>query len=218
MEHSFWIDRWARGDTGFHQKAAHDLLVKHWPAIGAKPGSAVFVPLCGRTIDMAWLADQGLKVIGSELSEVAVEGFFADRGLTPEKAAVGGHISWRAGPFELWTGDHFTLPPSVTAGITAVYDRAALVAMPPAMQRGYAAKLAELMPKGSSALLIALDFDGAKMAGPPFPIPEREILALFHGSFGIDVLEHRDGLEQSQNLKARGITALDEAAYRLRRV
>lgn len=218
MEHSFWIDRWTRGDTGFHQKAAHDLLVKHWPAIGVKPGTAVFVPLCGRTIDMAWLADQGLRVIGSELSEVAVEGFFADRGLTPDKETVGAHVRWRAGPFELWTGDHFALPSTVTAGIAAAYDRAALVAMPPAMQKGYAAKLAELMPKGAAALLIALDFDGAKMPGPPFPISEREILSLFQGPFGIDVLEHRDGLEQSQNLKARGITALDEAAYRLRRV
>lgn len=215
MEHSFWLDRWQREDTGFNQKVAHDLLVKHWPALAVPKAATVFVPMCGRTIDMAWLASAGHRVIGNELSELAVAGFFTDCGLTPERHEAGAHVVWRAGPYELWTGDYFTLPASVTRDVAAIYDRASLVAMPPRMQAGYAAKAAELAPRGSAGLLIALDFDGSRMPGPPFPVPEAEVRRLFGDSFTIETLEHRDGLEMSQNLKQRGLTALDEAAYRL---
>jgi thiopurine S-methyltransferase len=32
------------------------LLLKHWPAVGAEPGCRVFVPLAGKSLDMAWFA------------------------------------------------------------------------------------------------------------------------------------------------------------------
>lgn len=215
MEPSFWLDRWQRQDTGFHQTAVHDLLAKHWPSLGLSPGAEVFVPLCGKSSDMAWLAEQGHRVVGIELSELAVASFFAERGLEAAKETSGDHTIWRAGPYELWSGDYFSLPPSATARVAAAFDRAALVAMPPRMQKAYAEKMAGVLPAGSSTLLVSLDFDGNKMSGPPFPIPEREIRDLFGANFGVETLEHRDGLEMSQNLKQRGLTALDEAAYRL---
>jgi thiopurine S-methyltransferase len=218
MEPTFWLDRWQRADTGFHQKTVHDLLAKHWPALGVASGAEVFVPLCGKSSDMAWLADQGLRVKGIELSELALASFFAERGLEPAKETSGEHTIWRAGPYELWCGDYFSLPSTVTAHAAAAFDRAALVAMPPRMQKAYAEKLAELLPAGSSTLLVSLDFDGSKMPGPPFPISDREIQELFGAAFRIETLERRDGLEMSQNLKQRGLTALDEAAYRLVRL
>lgn len=217
MEPKFWLDRWQRADTGFHQESAHDYLVKHWSALGVPKGAEVLVPLCGKSLDMVWLAEHGHGVLGLELSEVAVDAFFAERSRTPGVVTSNGFNIKRAGPFEIWCGDYFAVPPEATRRIGGVFDRAALVAMPRIMQKDYADQLARLTPSGVPVLLVALDFDPSEMDGPPFPIPPAQIEALFGGAFRISVLERRDGLSASQNLKKRGLTALEETAYRLDR-
>jgi thiopurine S-methyltransferase len=218
MEPKFWRDRWEAGDIGFHQADVHDLLIAHWPRLGLPPGSAVFVPLCGKSRDMAWLAANGHRVIGCELAEVAVDAFFAEQGLEPAVEQVGAHSVKRAGPYEIWCGDVFELPASVTAEAAAVYDRAALIAFPPPFQKRYAIKLMELVPDRAPILLVALAFDQSEVAGPPFSTGLQTILFAFGPGFRLTLLESRDGLEKSENLRKRGLTRLVESIYRLDRV
>lgn len=215
MDHVFWLDRWEKADTGFHQAAAHDFLLRHWPALGVPKSAQVLVPLCGKSNDMVWLADHGHTIIGSELAALAVDQFFAERTRTPAAVTEGAFTVKRAGPFELWCGDHFALDPAVTRRIGGVFDRAALVAMPRVMQQAYADKLAELTPQDVPVLLIALDYDPSEMDGPPFPIPPKRIDELFGSNFRISLLEKRDCLASSENLRKRGLTALSETAWKL---
>jgi thiopurine S-methyltransferase len=109
-------------------------LQLYWPRLGLKAGSEVFVPLCGRSLDMVWLAEQGHRVIGAELSQIAIDEFFAERGLTPEVATRAGFTIKSTGAFELWCGDFFDLPPRAVAGVAGAYDRASLIAFSAAVQ------------------------------------------------------------------------------------
>ena len=119
MDPNFWHERWQKKETGFHQPAVNDLLQLYWSRLGLEAGSEVFVPLCGRSLDMVWFADQGHRVIGAELSQIAIDEFFAERGFTPATSTNASFNVKSAGPFEIWCGDFFDLPPSAIAGVAA---------------------------------------------------------------------------------------------------
>ncbi|MGQ0455779.1 MAG: thiopurine S-methyltransferase [Hyphomicrobium sp.] len=217
MDAEFWLNRWRLGDIGFHQPDGHDLLKTHWPALGVEAGATVFVPLAGKSLDMQWLAAQGHRVIGVELSALAVDEFFAAAAVAPAIEQRARHIVKSAGPTTFYCGDIFDLEPRDLAGAAAAYDRAALIALPAKMRVRYAQHMARLLPKDSITLLIAIDYPVGAIEGPPFAVPEAEIAQLFADQFNIEILETRDGLPFSANLKARGVARLDETVYRMRR-
>lgn len=217
MDPTFWLERWQKNEIGFHSDAVQPALVKHWPALQLEKSARVLVPLCGKSLDMVWLAGQGHEVVGAELSDIALKDFIAEQYLTyvtTEDAE--GFTIHSSGPFELWCGDFFALKKDEVS-VLAAYDRAALVAMPPELQPRYASKLAELMPERAPVLLIGLDYDTSEMQGPPFAIPQARVHTLFEKNFDVTLLEARDGLTKSEHLRKRGITRLEEAAYFLRR-
>ena len=216
MDPEFWIERWQKGETGFHRAVPHDQLARFWSTLGLAPGTTIFVPLCGKSLDMVWLAEVGHRVIGAELSELAVDSFFAERGLVPDVETKPGFSVKRAGPYEIWCGDIFALSPAVTAGVAAVYDRAALVAFPPAEQPRYAAKLGDLTPRAAPIALVGLAFNQS-FDGPPFNTGLETVVSLFGPSHEVAVLEARDGLAASPNLRDRGVDRLVESLYLLRR-
>lgn len=215
MTPDFWIERWQNGEIGFHQQAGNDLLSKHWPSLGAPSRSTVFVPLCGKSFDMVWLASQGHHVVGVELSPLAVDDFFREHEIEASSRTVGPFVVRTAGPITIWCGDVFELPAEATGEVAAVYDRAALIAFPSSLQKRYARKLGELVPS-VPILLIGLAYPDGQMTGPPFSTPLDQVANLFGATHDINVRETRDGLEKSQNIKARGVTSLDEAVYVLR--
>lgn len=217
MDASFWLKRWQDSDIGFHAAEVQPALIKHWPALGLAKDARALVPLCGKSLDMTWLAQHGHDVVGAELSEIAVKDFIAEQVLTYVTVdEESGFKIFSSGRYELWCGDFFALNRD-DVNAAAAYDRAALVAMPPELQPRYAAKLAELMPPSSQVLLIGLDYDPREMQGPPFNIPQAGVRTLFEKDFEITLLEARDGLTRSEHLKKRGITRLEEATYLLRR-
>jgi thiopurine S-methyltransferase len=216
MDPTFWHERWQKKETAFHQGAVNDLLQRYWERLGLAAGSTVFVPLCGKSVDMAWLAERGHRVVGAELSQIAIDEFLAERGLTPAVTTQAGFSVRSAGPFELWCGDFFDLPPGALAEVSGIYDRASLVAFPAAMQVRYAAKLKELTPDAAALLLVALDYNQNEMSGPPFATPRTQVLRLFADRYAIEELECRSALEHSPRLRERGVTSLEECAYALR--
>jgi thiopurine S-methyltransferase len=217
MDPNFWLERWQKHEIGFHQTNVQPALRKFWPRLKVTKGATVFVPLCGKTIDMTWLADEGYRVIGAELSELAVDEFFAERGVSPEIKTNGAFKIKSAGAIELWCGDYFQLDTAALPDIDALYDRAALVAMPPSMQSGYAEILAKLLPAGARGLLIGLDYNTDEMNGPPFAVPQSRVQALLSPAFDVEVWEARDGLAKSDHLAKRGVTRLEEVSYLLAR-
>ena len=217
MDHDFWLERWNEGTTPWHLDRPNPALVGTWDDVGAPPDATVFVPLCGRSVDMAWLAGRGHRVVGSELSEVGVRSFFGDVGLVPVTTSVGPLTRFEGGPFELWCGDLFDLPDAALADVGVVYDRAGLVALPPATRARYAALMGERLPVDAAVLLVTVVYDGEEMTGPPFSVDAGEIRALYGDAFELEVAADDDALERSPDLAARGLTELRELVTILRR-
>ncbi len=217
MDRSFWQERWQRGEIGFHQARVNGLLSRLWPKLALPKDSTVFVPLAGKSQDMAWLASEGHSVIGVELSEIAVRDFFEESGLAPEVTSDGRFEISTVGPFKLYCGDFFNLTAEDLKDVTAVYDRAALIALPPEIRRRYAEALARVLPRDAVIFLISIEYPDGVLSGVPFSVSQAEIEKLYGSAFDLEILERRDGLTHSENLKKRGVTWLEETAYLLRR-
>lgn len=217
MNPEFWHARWREGRIGFHQDEVTPLLRQHWPAVHVAAGARVFVPLAGKSRDLLWLAAQGLRVLGVELSQLAVEQFFEDNGLAPQirQSRYGTHYS--AGEVELICGDAFALDAAILHDCTAVYDRAALIALPRDMRRRYADELYAALPAGCRGLMVSLEYPQAQKEGPPFSVEQAEVQALFGRDWNVALLERRDILATQTGFVAEGITSLHNVAYRLQR-
>lgn len=209
MEADFWHARWDAMEIGFHEGAANDLLVRHLPSLDLATGARVFVPLCGKAHDMAWLAAQGFEIIGVELSAKAVGQFFEETGAAPEITAHGKLTRYSADAVTIYAGDLFALDGAALGRIDAVYDRASLVAMPGSMRDPYARQIRALAP-AAKRLLITFAYDQAEMEGPPFSIDTAEVERLFAGNYDLTCLEERD---VEGGLKGR--VPASEAAWRL---
>lgn len=218
MHEDFWQERWARNEIGFHLREVNPYLQRHWPDLGLAVGAQVLVPLCGKSLDMAWLAGQGYRVLGVELAESAVIAFFAEQELTPEVDQYGAFRRYRAGAVELLCGDFFALQAADVADCSGLYDRAALIALPEGMRERYAAHLAAILPSGCAGLLVTLDYPQAEMSGPPFAVDEALVAQLLtEQQWTCELLEQADVLGQNWRFLQRGLTRLDERAYRLRK-
>jgi len=219
MEADFWHARWRENQIGFHEGTYNRYLVKHWDSLGISAGGRVFVPLCGKSLDMIWLAERGHAVVGCELSEIAVESFFDEAGLTPTRAIDGPVERWRAGSIEILLGDFFKLDRDLIGAFDAVYDRASLVAFPETMRLAYVEALAGLMAPGTSMLLLTLEYPQAEMEGPPFSVPEAEIGYLFDSVAEVALLESvTDAFADFPQFRQRGLSRLGEKVYQLRRI
>lgn len=217
MHPDFWRQRWHDNQIGFHQDKPTPLMLKHWPSLALPRGSRVFVPLAGKSLDMLWLASQGHRVLGVEIEPLAVEQFFSENGLVPtiRESRHGRHYA--SDEIELICGDAFALDAEVLAGCTAVFDRAALIALPPDMRRRYVHGLYAQLPAGCRGLLITLEYPPHEKQGPPFTVPESEALELYGRDWDIAVLERRDILAQQPAFVADGVTSLETVVYRLHR-
>jgi thiopurine S-methyltransferase len=213
MDPSFWLQRWKSQDIGFHQPDYDLVLQEYWRRLELPPGGRVFVPLCGKSLDMVWLAQQGHHVVGAELSEQAVDEFFAERGLIPTVRTAGGFTIKSAGSYEVWCGDFFDLPEAAVADVGGAYDRAALIALPADMQRRDAEKMKGLLPAEARILLITLDYDANEMSGPPFSTPRQTVFDLFAERYDCAQVVARDVLEDHPHFKQRGLTALEGDAF-----
>ena len=218
MHEDFWHQRWAEGRTGWHQAEVDRLLQKHWPSLGLAAGTRVLVPLCGKSLDLAWLAARGHAVLGIELSPSACEASFAERGIAPTRSTRECFQVLSADAIELWCGDAFGVRGEDLAGIDGVYDRAALIALPPTMRTRYIEAIYAPLRPGTRGLLITLEYPQTERAGPPFSLPEAEVRDLYEPDWQVDCLERRDILEREPGFLAEGVSALHTAVYRLSRL
>jgi thiopurine S-methyltransferase len=217
VQPEFWQERWREQRIGFHQQRPSPLLEAHWDAVAPPPGSRVLVPLCGKTLDMPWLAARGHRVLGVELSELAVRQFFDECGLTPARRTSRYGEHYAAGPFELICGDAFALDRALLDDCAGVFDRAALIALPADLRRRYRDTVYASLPGGCRGLLIALEYLQHEMDGPPFSLEADDVRAALDAHWTIDTLERRDMLAQEPAFVEAGVTRLHTVAYRLQR-
>jgi thiopurine S-methyltransferase len=185
MDADFWLRLWERDQTPrFHGAAPNPLLTRTFPALALPPGSRLFVPLCGRTADIGWLTGQGHRVVGAELSPLATSLLFADLGLTPEVRPAGRLSRHAAGAVEVFVGDVFDLTADLVGPVDAVWDRAALIALPGPVRRRYAPHVTGLAG-GARQLLAVYERGGDPESGPPFPVGGDEVARLYGDRYRI---------------------------------
>jgi len=187
MDAQFWHDRWHEGRLGFHEGRVNRMLEAHVGALGLGPGERVFLPLCGKAVDIPWLLSQGYRVAGAELSEIAVRDLFTGMGVTPEVTETGSHRRYSADGIDIFAGDIFEITADVLGPVDAVYDRAALVALPAEMRPRYATQLAGITAVAPQ-LLVTFEYDQAAMDGPPFSVNEEEVARCHAARYAIEVL------------------------------
>ncbi|MGB6104995.1 MAG: thiopurine S-methyltransferase [Pusillimonas sp.] len=215
MDPDFWLTRWRDQHTHFHQQRVTPLLQKYWPTLDLPQGSRVLVPLCGKSLDMIWLAQQGHQVLGIELAQQAVEQFFNENDLQPSKheSPLGTH--YRSGNIELICGDIFGVDAATLATCAGAYDRAALVALPAHMRQRYVAHVYGQLANPYRGLLLTLDYDQDEMDGPPFSVNDTEVQQLYTGHSRARLIDRRGILDKEPKFVERGLTHLDTLVYRL---
>ncbi|RFC32124.1 MAG: thiopurine S-methyltransferase [Candidatus Nitrotoga sp. MKT] len=174
METNYWHQKWERGDIGFHESEANPLLIEHFEKLNLAKGSRVFLPLCGKSRDSAWLLASGYQVVGAELSELAITALFKELGLEPEIAKVGKLTRYSAKDIDMLVGDIFDVSADYLGPINAIYDRAALVALPASIRQQYTSHLMNIT-NAAPQLLISYEYNQLLMDGPPFSVNENEI-------------------------------------------
>jgi thiopurine S-methyltransferase len=210
MDAAFWHEKWATGEIGFHESRPNPMLVNHINALGLPERSRIFLPLCGKTLDIGWLLQQGYSVVGIELNRQAVEELFKELGMQPEIDDLGELVRYCANGICIFVGDIFDLTPELLGGVDATYDRAALVALPPEMRIRYTRQLMQLTGSAPQ-LLVTFEYDQSVLPGPPHSIPAREIGQHYGETYNIALLR-----EQAVPGGMKGKTPATESAWLLK--
>jgi thiopurine S-methyltransferase len=220
LKREFWLERWERQETGFHQDDFNPYLRQYWQELRLARDSGVFVPLCGKSRDMLWLRDQGHRVLGVELSAIAVQSFFRENGYTPlqvsrHQVADGRFEQCEADGIRILCGDFFDLGKADMEKVAAVYDRASLIALPPEMRERYVRHLVSILPPATQILLVTLEYHQPEMQGPPFSVSASEVEAFYREHAEVRLLAQMDVLAQNPRFQQRGLTRMVENIFLL---
>jgi thiopurine S-methyltransferase len=217
LKAAFWHDRWKNDQIGFHNDEFNEQLTRHWPTLEIEEAAKVFVPLCGKSLDMHWLHQQGHPVVGVDFSPKAVHAFFSEAGITPSEVSSGAFTRSSSQGFDLYCGDFFDLTKNDLAGVRACYDRGSLIALPPDLRIRYAEHLTRVLPERVTILLVALEYDQSKMNGPPHSVPPSEVEDLFGASFDVEALWSSDWVDAPPRFRERGMETRRDTVMRLDR-
>lgn len=187
MKANFWLQKWERGELGFHENQVNPALVRHLGRLDLTTGGRIFLPLCGKTLDIEWLLAQGYRVVGVELSSRAINDLFASLDVTPTITQAGSLTCHSARNIDIWLGDIFDLSCSMLGTVDAIYDRAALVALPEEMRNRYTAHLISLT-QSATQLLVSYEYDQRLYAGPPFSVHEQELQRHYGDTYRFELL------------------------------
>ncbi len=212
MDANFWLQKWEKGEIAFHEGQANTLLTAHLEKLNLPKGSRVFLPLCGKTRDIAWLLAHGYRVAGAELSVLAINELFSELGVEPKISKTGELIHYCANDIDIFVGDIFNLSAEFLGPVDAIYDRAALVALPTMLRNQYTSHLIKIT-HSAPQLLITFKYDQQLMDGPPFSITEEEVTRHYAAAYQLQPVESRDivgGL--------KGKIAASETAWLLQKI
>lgn len=213
----YWKRAWEEGRTGFHQRSVNPRLASFVDRLTPGRDATVFVPLCGKSLDMLWLRDMGYRVVGVEVSTLAVAAFVHENSLETATETSGDFLIHRTEGITIFEGDFFRLRPAMLGDIAAVYDRAALIALPVNERRRYARHIGKLTPSSGNVLLITIEHAGTASPGPPFSVPAGEVERIYASDFEVEMLLQEDILNTSQRFQDLRATLLLERIFMLRR-
>ena len=194
-KHTQWLDRWKDNRIGFHQNEISPYLLKY--AHKLNKNNTVFVPLCGKSLDMLYLSDNFANVIGVELVKDACDAFVKENNLKATISEKECFVDYKITNknkenIELLCGDIFDIKPKHIKQNIDIFDRASLVALDKEDRAKYAILMIELMSVGSKMLLVSLEYKQSERNAPPYSVDEQEIQKLYANNCKIEMLEKVD--------------------------
>lgn len=214
MNNEYWLKRWNENRIGFHKPGVNPLLERFLPQLMKNPGRTL-VPLCGKSADLAWLAARGHDVVGVDISDIAARAFASEQGIALTVVSEPPFTIFSGERIAYHVGDFFNFKPERIGRFDLIYDRAALIALPPDARDSYVRQLKSLLAPGGRILLISLEYDPRQMDGPPFNVPQAEVRSRFSGMH-VERLHEQDCLEEEPHFKQRGLDWMKEAVYCLK--
>lgn len=216
MKPKFWLDRWQANQIGFHQEEHNSLLVEFWPTLDVADGTRVFVPLCGKSLDMRWLEAEGHQVVGVELAQLAIENYFdQEEPVTAEP--VDRFVRYSGGQTEIYHGDFFDLTTPLLSDVDAVFDRGALVALPHDMRFRYIDHMLRIIPDGCRILLITLEYDQSRVSGPPHSVSGEEVEKHFGVRCDVSLVDSIVTSALPPHFETQGVRQAVENVYSIRK-
>ncbi|MEE2784381.1 MAG: thiopurine S-methyltransferase [Pseudomonadota bacterium] len=214
MKPRFWLERWQKDQVGFHQADYNPVLMEYWPSLNLTSGAKVFVPLCGKSLDMRWLESEGHDIVGVEIARQAIDHYFRDESEVRSTVADR-FVSYRGRHTEILHGDFFDLMTPLLSGVEAVFDRAALIALPPGMRVRYADHMLRIIPEGAKILLITLEYDQGLIDGPPHAVDAQEVEGLYGRRCDVALLEAFITTALPPHFEKQGIGEAIERVYKI---
>ena len=213
-----WLEFWANNETNWHSDVVTQELEKYLGLLKLESGDTVFVPLCGKSLDMIYMLNRGFSVIGVEVSEIGIKQFFHENGLDFTISQVGEFDLYSAKNIEIYCGDFFSLTSKHLCGVKAVFDRKSLIALDRNLRQKYVKHLNDIISLGVRILLITLHYPTHQMSGPPFSVDKSEVESLFSMAFNYQELKPFQDIENGLKLARSGVDYIENAAYCLQKV
>jgi thiopurine S-methyltransferase len=212
-----WHDFWSReGNPGFHEEEGNSYLKQFLPQFDLNPGDHIFLPLCGKTVDMLWLANQGFTVSGVELSEVAVKAFFEESELDYKVESMEDFNCYYSDKIRLYHGNFIDLKTWQLSSCKLVYDRAAMVAIEPDIRHLYSQHMLRIIPDASAMLMILLEYDQNIVSGPPFSVTQSEVDSYYGQHFQLETLLHEEMIDKEPRWRERGLLSFKETVLKIK--
>ena len=212
MNHEFWKERWSVDRIGFHQGEINTFLRTYHDQFCAN-GERVLVPLCGKSKDMIWLAQRGHPVVGVEFVAKAVEDFFPENEIPSKGEVRRGQSITFGGGIELWNANIFDVSKEEAGTFSSVFDRAALIALPPQTRPNYVQHILSLMDPGARALIVTFAYDQEKIDGPPFSVPDQEVRSGYASHGTLEILTREMTADIPPSFVERGVSQVEQTAW-----
>ncbi|XP_013388873.1 probable thiopurine S-methyltransferase [Lingula anatina] len=195
-----WIGAWERNSTRWHMPNVNCFLEEFLDVLLAgKKAAKILVPLCGKTIDMKWLADLGHTVIGVDGAEKAATEFFTEQNIAykvePCDAIQGTLCCSMDNKIRIYVGDFFKFNQDFEGQFDAIWDRASLVAIDESDRLQYVNILNSVLKPGCHCLIEAMDFIPSEKSGSPHAIPLECVRELFGNDYNVKLLKCINGQE-----------------------
>lgn len=216
MEKDYWLNKWQSQDIVFHEKNINQYLMAYIHQLNVKEGDCIFVPLCGKSKDMLWLAENGFHVVGVELSPIACNDFFAELNVIPNMTKQNKFTKYQYNNIDLLCGDLFDLTKTDLPIIHAVYDCKALIALPPDLQRKYVNHLIATLGAHVNILLLTRE-SNCNVIPPPFSVDSEAVNLLYGAYFDIVELARSPVTKIPKRLIEKGYKEMTECAYLISR-
>lgn len=167
-----WHKRyWEDNNLYFHCEEPHDMLVKFYDRICGERNERIFLPLCGKSVDLMWLANRGHEVVGLEFSDIAVKAVFEESNQEYNVLTQDNFDVYKAKnvPLTIYKGDFFLITNKLLGKFDAVWDRGGFTAIEAERRSEYVKILLTLLQETGKVLLFSVNFDTSSYGGPPYP-------------------------------------------------